>query len=114
METATTPQRFDVLYDVDYDGNLRTVEFLEESYAPGTRTPTWVVRKPGGSSADRTRVPTDYYCRSKKDAYRRFIDEQLSDLQAVTSELRAMERAVADCSQRLEKAQAVLKALEDQ
>ena len=102
------PEKFAKLYDVDFDGVCKEVEFIEEGFAPGATSPTWLVRRWEGGGYHKSRVAPDYYCRSKSEAYTRYIKELKSGCKALTKQIKEQENQLKVATGKLALAQALL------
>ena len=112
MTTYAPPVPYQTkLHTVDFDGTYRQVEFVEENIAPGAKVPTWIVREWQGGGYRKSRVATDYYCRSKSDAYARYIEELQTGLKSITQQIKDLEAQQKEATYRLALAQDMHKAI---
>lgn len=112
MTTCEPPVPYQTrLHTVDFDGTYREVEFVKESLAPGATVPTWIVREWRDGKYRTSRVSTDFYCRSKSDAYARYIHDLESGLISITKQIRDLEGKQKETSRRLSIAQDLLRVI---
>lgn len=101
-------QRGDKLYSY-WNGQLRTVTFLEESLAaPECGTPTYLCREPDGR---RFRCSREMYCKTEAEALARYLDQCRESLTGTRKNLAAAQEAIAHIETEIAKTEARLKTL---